>query len=90
MPLDDISPYRKYVDHFDISEEQKVELIHAVWNIMEGVVDLAFGKNSVQLCGAASSDQDGLQDQTSKVISLLERKHPDLRNKLRAVDDKDG
>jgi hypothetical protein len=44
----------------------------------------------VQLCGAASSDQDGLQDQTSKVISLLERKHPDLRNKLRAVDDKDG
>jgi hypothetical protein len=82
MPLDDISPYRKYVDHFDISEEQKVELIHAVWNIMEGVVDLAFDKNSVQLCGFGSQDQDGLQDQTSKVISLSERKRASHRNKL--------
>ena len=50
MPLQDITPYRKFVDGFDLTEEQKVELIHTVWNMMESFVDRAFGLHPLQLC----------------------------------------
>jgi len=56
MPLTDITPYRKYVDHFDLTEEQKVELIHNVWNIMESFADMAFGLHPVQLCETNQPD----------------------------------
>lgn len=49
MPAD-IEKYRKYVDRFDITEAQKVELIHTLWSIMESFVDRAFGVDPVQLC----------------------------------------
>ena len=51
MPLTDIAPYRKFVDDFDLTEDQKSELIHMVWNIMESCADRAFGKDSIQLLG---------------------------------------
>lgn len=44
----DIEKYRKYVSHFDCSEEYKEELIHTVWQIMESFVDRAFGIDPVQ------------------------------------------
>lgn len=46
----DIEKYRKYVDHFDITEEHKIELIHIMWNFMGNFVDRAFGVDSVQTC----------------------------------------
>ena len=49
MPAD-IEKYRKYVDRFDITEAQKVELIHTLWSIMESFVDRAFGVHPAQLC----------------------------------------
>lgn len=49
----DIQKYRKFVDHLDLSEEEKIELIHTVWGIMEAFVDQAFGLHpSQQLPGA--------------------------------------
>lgn len=35
--------YRQYVDSFDITEEQKKELVRTVWKMMEPIVDQAFG-----------------------------------------------
>lgn len=46
----DLEKYRPYVDRYDLTEEQKVELIHTVWTIMESFVDSAFGTHPVQLC----------------------------------------
>ena len=57
MPLD-ISKYRKYVDDFDLKEEQKVELLKTVWSIMESFVDKAFGKHPVQLCQKHHPEKD--------------------------------
>lgn len=54
-----IEDYRKYVDQFDISEEQKIELIHTVWSIMESFVDRAFGQDSVQICLGLQAEKDG-------------------------------
>jgi len=45
----DIDKYRAYVDRFDLTEEQKIELIHTVWQIMENFADRAFGNDPTQL-----------------------------------------
>lgn len=58
MPAD-IERFMSHVDRFDLSREQKVELVLAVWQIVEGLVDRAFGLDSVQLCLGRSSKGDG-------------------------------
>lgn len=52
----DIDKYRRFVDRFDLSEEQKIELIYTVWRIMEGFAYRAFGLDPVQQV-VAQSDQ---------------------------------
>lgn len=44
----DIDKYRHHVEHFDISEEQQVALLQALWSIMRGFVELGFGVDSIQ------------------------------------------
>ena len=51
----DIRKYRRHVDGFDLTEEQKDDLIRTVWAILESFVDRAFGPYSVQQdCGQFS------------------------------------
>ncbi len=45
----DFDTYRRHLDGFDLSDEQKVELMQTVWRIMESFVDRAFGIDGVQL-----------------------------------------
>lgn len=44
--LADVEKYLRHVDCFDLSDEQKVELIRAVWQIVEGFADRAFRLDS--------------------------------------------
>ncbi len=62
----DIDKYRKYVDHFDLSEDKKIELIHTVWQMMGNSVDRAFRLDSVQL--ACGSRVDKVANRTEKLI----------------------
>ena len=39
----DVSKYQSYLDGFDLTDEQKLELMHQVWFIMSSFVDIAFG-----------------------------------------------
>lgn len=50
MPLD-VEKYRHYLAGYQISEEEKTELIKSVWAILEGFVDQAFGRHPSQQCG---------------------------------------
>ena len=43
--ITDLTPYRKYVDKFDISEKRKLELVNALWAIAENILDQQFGFN---------------------------------------------
>ena len=47
--ITDISPYRKYVDQFDLTEEQKVELVNAVWVILENYFDQRLDLNQLEI-----------------------------------------
>jgi hypothetical protein len=46
----DVDKYRKYVDHLDLTEERKVELLQTLWSIMATFVKYGFGVDSVQRC----------------------------------------
>lgn len=43
--ITDLTPYRKHVDQFDLTEEQKLELVNAVWMIVDSVFDQQLGLN---------------------------------------------
>lgn len=59
MAMPDIDKYRRHVDHFDLTEDQKVDLIQSVWRVVEGFADQAFGIDPVQLVGRASDKDAG-------------------------------
>lgn len=53
MPLD-LEKYLTYLDEFDLTRAQKIEVIRSVWGLMESCVDQAFGVHPVQqACGSA-------------------------------------
>lgn len=45
----DTEEYHPYVEDFDLTEEQKVELIRAVWAISKGCFECTFGLDTVPL-----------------------------------------
>ena len=47
--ITDLTPYRKYVDQFDLTEEQKLELVNAVWVILENYFKQQLGLNQLAI-----------------------------------------
>jgi len=45
----DLTPYRKHVDQFDLSEHEKLELVNAVWMLVENLYDHHLGINQLLL-----------------------------------------
>lgn len=77
MPMPpDIDRYRKHVDHFDLTEAQKTDLIHSMHHMMESAVDRAFGGDPTQLCLSRVGSKDASVD--GDVINLDQSKYRDL------------
>jgi len=68
MPLD-IEKYRHFLAGFDLSPEEKAELIRNVWMVLESFVDQAYGRHPYQHCRRKLESKD-LQDP----LDLLESK----------------
>lgn len=45
---EDLREYLPYLGDTNLSENQKIELLQALWSIMSACVDLAFGTDPVQ------------------------------------------
>lgn len=58
--ITDITPYRKYVDKFDLTEQQKLELVNAVWVILENYFDHQLRLNQVPI-KERGSDKTGAE-----------------------------
>lgn len=43
----DVEKYRRYVANFEITEAQKIEYLHTLWNIMSAFVDLGWSVDSI-------------------------------------------
>lgn len=67
----DIQKYRKHVDNFDLSDQEKDELIRVVQSIMQNFIDRAFGDDPVQLCHNPDNSKDALAKPV--VIDLVAR-----------------
>ena len=65
MPVD-LEPYRPYVDRFDLTEEEKAELVETVEAIMDCFADWAFGLDPVQ---QALSVKDICKDDIEEIES---------------------
>jgi hypothetical protein len=42
MKITDLEPYRPHIDNFDLTEEQKIELVEAIHQIAHLVLDKRF------------------------------------------------
>lgn len=51
----DVEKYMPYVEEFDLTDDQKRELIQTIWNMMEGFIDLAFEQDPTQTALRAAS-----------------------------------
>ncbi len=61
MAMPNIEKYRRHVDRFDLTEDQKMELIQTVWKVAEGFADRAFGLDPVHLV-SGSREKNALTD----------------------------
>lgn len=62
----DMAKYQAHLDDPSLSDEQKEEIIKALWSIMMAFVDLGFGVHPAQeVCGKQGSKLDVSQDKDS-------------------------
>ena len=64
----DINKYLPMLENMDLSREQKIELIHDLWNIMESFVDRAYGIHPDQQIQKKNRVSD-LQDSAKSIKS---------------------
>ena len=69
----DWDAYLPFFEDEDISENDKQELIEALWSIVVSFVDLGFGVHPVQQ--ACGQDDDPLNDLPPDLVSLLMEEH---------------
>ncbi len=47
MKITDLEPYRPHIDNFDLTEEQKLELVNAIVHIAQVVLDRKLGQAAI-------------------------------------------
>ena len=43
--ITDLTPYQKHLDAFDLTEQEKLELVNAIWVIGKNILDKKYGLN---------------------------------------------
>ena len=61
-PSGDLGRYWFYVEHLDVPDARKAELLEAVWRIMRSFVDRAFGDDPAQLARIAGDRDECARD----------------------------
>lgn len=67
MPVN-IEKYRQYVDHCDMTEEQKIAFLETLWSIMEAFVDDAWGITPA----ANDNEAGGDENAPNNLMNLIE------------------
>lgn len=49
--ITDLTPYRKHVDQFDLTEQQKLDLVNSLWMIVDSIFDSQMRINQLVLKG---------------------------------------
>jgi len=59
--ITDLSPYRQHVDQFDMSDEQKLELVNLMQMVAEQILDQQFQLNQPNVNAFNSEDSLEIQ-----------------------------
>lgn len=65
----DAGEYLQYVQDYDLSEEQAIELLAAIWLTVVSFVDLGFGVHPVQQACDVQEDETVLEPASIPVLS---------------------
>jgi len=64
-PAFDMDKYMKMADEFDMSEDEKRELLTTLWDIMSRFVELGFGLDSVSILEAQKARKTSVETTTN-------------------------
>jgi hypothetical protein len=65
----DLSGYLGYLDHLAISEDQKMDMLMAMFRILQDAIEVGIGVHPVQLaCGKLAENADESDDQRPNVV----------------------
>ena len=56
----DFNKYRSFMDRFELTDEQKAELIQAVWGVVETFAYRSFGLDPVQRIASSAPQRNAL------------------------------
>ena len=62
-PQCNLEKYGEHIKNFDLSEEDKIELLKTLWMMMATFVDLGIGVDSIQFLTLSSQKQQSTPDQ---------------------------
>lgn len=66
----DVEKYQAYLDDPDLSDEERKQLVHLIWQIMMAFVDLGFGVHPVQqACGKTTENTDNAGNRDSSMLN---------------------
>jgi hypothetical protein len=64
--ITDIRPYQKYLDKFDLTEHQKLELVNALWVVVQSFVDKKCGLRPWDTRSMGQKCQDEMKELNPK------------------------
>ncbi|MDB2414324.1 hypothetical protein N9W34_00960 [Rickettsiales bacterium] len=67
MAITDLEPFRPYIDNFDLTEEQKLELINTIAMMAETVLDKHFRMNRADLLDSGQKPVDAFKASSNGV-----------------------
>lgn len=62
-PQCNLEKYGEYIKDFDLTEEDKIELLKTLWMMMASFVDLGIGVDSIQFLTTSSQKPQSASDQ---------------------------
>lgn len=72
-----LSRYLRHVDHLDLPEDRKAELLRAIYQIMQNFVDRAFGDDPAQLARKDGDENQLPRESRARcVVSSLDHNNP--------------
>jgi len=70
-PQCDIEKYSEYIKNFELSEQEKSELLKTLWMMMAAFVDLGIGVDSIQFLTSSPEKQQSIPAQEVATQSEL-------------------
>lgn len=69
--ITDLTPYRKHVDQFDLTDAQRLDLVNALWMIVDSIFDSQMRINQLVLKGKEPEKSIDSNVPNSKIADMI-------------------